>query len=561
MSHLRRLAAPLSVLVLLASATALIAAPAAAQSGVKVFVLTNGMENDEDREERWQMRVAVRAAGSCTPTGGVVEYSSPWLEAGSQVGVDLSVGECLFEISAVMREAGLRTDCWFTAQLSWVAADGTTPAPGTTPADDSVFTTSAPDDSQRLSVVRKPGSACAFPTQTGFYINAGDVVSPLPASAADADLLALALRAAEVSEFDVRVVPDYPSGSVPAGCNAGATLTVRGDGRRVYQSLDIVGGGCRFRASLVGAPAPFEVVEQPSLSFTDSDRIIDLGSLVRLPQARIAIIQDVRGSAGGGAVSYTINRTCGDADVDSAGAGTARSVLHTGRYTVHAPSAPDFGPAFTYPVAAASADSDDVVGCSVTVAIGDVPPGCVVDGELTRTLTWTKADPVRNFDFEFDVACGTEAVTPTTTQPVAEDDGDEDPAGTVAATGDVRIVARKLTNGKIEFGLQQQQDDESWGDRLSPARRFFPAAARTGRWLQSSPLTVALVSSPDDDGEDVTVRIVARRRSGGSVEFGLQQRAADGSWGERLLPARRFFPADAAVGRWLTSTPQTVRAG
>ena len=135
MSHHRRFAAALSVLVLLASAMTMIAAPAAAQSGVKVFVLVNDMTNDEDREEQWQMRIAIRPAGDCNPTAGEAEYSSPWLDTGVQVGVELSLDECIFEISAVMRQAGLRTDCWFTAQLMW------RPLSGTTPADNSVFTT------------------------------------------------------------------------------------------------------------------------------------------------------------------------------------------------------------------------------------------------------------------------------------------------------------------------------------------------------------------------------------------------------------------------------------
>ena len=56
------------------------------------------------------------------------------------------------------------------------------------------------------------------------------------------------------------------------------------------------------------------------------------------------------------------------------------------------------------------------------------------------------------------------------------------------------------------------------------------------------------------------VRIAARLLENGKVEFGLQQRGPDG-WGERILPTKNKFPADAEVGRWLRSTPVTITAG
>ena len=53
------------------------------------------------------------------------------------------------------------------------------------------------------------------------------------------------------------------------------------------------------------------------------------------------------------------------------------------------------------------------------------------------------------------------------------------------------------------------------------------------------------------------VRITARQLEDGRVEFALQQRV-DGEWGERQLPRSRYFPVNAAVGRWLNSTSLTV---
>ena len=56
----------------------------------------------------------------------------------------------------------------------------------------------------------------------------------------------------------------------------------------------------------------------------------------------------------------------------------------------------------------------------------------------------------------------------------------------------------------------------------------------------------------------IEVRIAVQRLADGRTEFGLQQREADGEWGERLVPPLRFVPATVAVGRWLSSTPLTV---
>ena len=109
-------------------------------------------------------------------------------------------------------------------------------------------------------------------------------------------------------------------------------------------------------------------------------------------------------------------------------------------------------------------------------------------------------------------------------------------------------MARKLANDRVEFGLQPRADNGAWAERLLPTKRFFPPTAAVDRWLASSPLTL--------DGD--TVRIVARKLANGRIEFGLQPRADNGAWAERLLPTKRFFPPTAAVDRWLASSPLSV---
>ena len=117
------------------------------------------------------------------------------------------------------------------------------------------------------------------------------------------------------------------------------------------------------------------------------------------------------------------------------------------------------------------------------------------------------------------------------------------------STVQVRIVARKLADSRIEFALQPTQPDGPWGDRLLPQNRYFPPDAPTGRWLVSSPLTVGAA----------TARIVARKLANGRIEFALQPAQPDGPWGDRLLPQNRYFPPDAPSRRWLVSSPLTLR--
>jgi len=133
-------------------------------------------------------------------------------------------------------------------------------------------------------------------------------------------------------------------------------------------------------------------------------------------------------------------------------------------------------------------------------------------------------------------------------------------AGQAADSGSdvVRIVARKLADDRLEFGIQQQTGSGSWGERLLPRLRFFSANATLDRWLQSSPLTVRVAASGGTPATDVAVRIVARQLANGKVEFALRKLLDDGTWGGTLLPRARMFPTTATVGSWLSSTPISV---
>ena len=72
---------------------------------------------------------------------------------------------------------------------------------------------------------------------------------------------------------------------------------------------------------------------------------------------------------------------------------------------------------------------------------------------------------------------------------------------------EVRIAARRLESGRIEFALRHLKPGAEWSARVLPRARFFPTSPRAGRWLVSSPLTVAvpeivLAEEPGSPGAD-----------------------------------------------------------
>ena len=106
-----------------------------------------------------------------------------------------------------------------------------------------------------------------------------------------------------------------------------------------------------------------------------------------------------------------------------------------------------------------------------------------------------------------------------------------------------RIVARRVADGRVEFGWQPEGSDE----RVLPSSRYFPTNARVDRWLNSSPVEV--------NGLEIG-RINARLRTDGRIEFAFTP--TDGG---RILPPGRYFPTSAAIDVWLRSTEIDVGGG
>lgn len=105
----------------------------------------------------------------------------------------------------------------------------------------------------------------------------------------------------------------------------------------------------------------------------------------------------------------------------------------------------------------------------------------------------------------------------------------------ISVSSSGRIVARRLADGRTEFGWQPEG-----GERVLPRLRYFPANGPVGRWLNSSDIEV--------DGA-VVGRISAHLSGDGRIEFAFTP-----AGGERILPRSRYLPANATADRWLRST-------
>ena len=67
---------------------------------------------------------------------------------------------------------------------------------------------------------------------------------------------------------------------------------------------------------------------------------------------------------------------------------------------------------------------------------------------------------------------------------------------------EVRITAMRLDDGRIEFALQEREG-EGWGERILPRGRFFPTTS-SGRWLNSTPITVGVVEGMEESAAPPT---------------------------------------------------------
>ena len=576
MKQFRYLTRGLVAVAVLATAVTVAASSAAAQQP-RVFTFTNTEPADSD----WEVRVSVDSFGGCGEAQGRGDDESGWLQAGAEWG-DLLDLECSYTITAVARNLDEQPGKICAAFMEW--SDGTDGRVTAGTAVDELRTRDAARGTNTdVRIEHNPTGSCDVGLKVTFILEPDDVVEPLPSTAIDSGLEARAERAVEVADFKIRVSPDDDTKN-RRGCNQLHRFTMSGgdDGEHELAFPGIpVGTDCTFIVTVESAPAPFEIVDVDGTTFrtgevgNDGRLDIDLSDLVTLPWGRIAIIQDVTASDNKGYVGYKVARACAGVDalpptivagggpgIFTLPGGQVVVSLLEGRFTVHSSNFANFGAGANYLAVARSTTSSAIDGCEVTVTIQHVPSGCTVSPSHVQSLTWHRSKTFDHYDFEFDIDCsggvGAPAVDVDLPPPPPGSERDSDPADldAVSDSADVRIIARRLSNGKIEFGLEQRQSNGSWADRQLPQARLFPVNAEVDRWLVSSPMTVSIAPA-GSLAADVRVRIIARLQEDGRVEFGLQQ-ADNGSWGDRELPSRRYFPIVATANRWLASSALTL---
>lgn len=104
--------------------------------------------------------------------------------------------------------------------------------------------------------------------------------------------------------------------------------------------------------------------------------------------------------------------------------------------------------------------------------------GCELRKEIAITTSLIKAA----YELEID---------PAEAQAIAEASDADCTALALAELGvEVRINARWLADGRVEFSLQYRISGGEWSDRMLPRARKLPTTVQVDRWLNSSPLSL-----------------------------------------------------------------------
>ena len=119
----------------------------------------------------------------------------------------------------------------------------------------------------------------------------------------------------------------------------------------------------------------------------------------------------------------------------------------------------------------------------------------------------------------------------------------------------VRIVARKLADGRVEFGLRKVLSDGTLSGNLLPRSRMFPTTAAVGSWLQSTPISVITTQPSSTTTTPTTTTPTTEISVGGWHSCGRRTDGSVACWGnngsgQSNLPSGQF--SGVAAGGWQT---------
>ena len=95
----------------------------------------------------------------------------------------------------------------------------------------------------------------------------------------------------------------------------------------------------------------------------------------------------------------------------------------------------------------------------------------------------------------------------------------------------VRIVARKLADGRVEFGLRKVLSDGTLSGNLLPRSRMFPTTAAVGSWLQSTPISVITTQPSSTTTTPTTTTPTTEISVGGWHSCGRRTDGSVACWG------------------------------
>ena len=111
----------------------------------------------------------------------------------------------------------------------------------------------------------------------------------------------------------------------------------------------------------------------------------------------------------------------------------------------------------------------------------------------------------------------------------------------------VAVTAKRLEDGRTQFAIFQS------GARIYLQSAYFPAEADVGKWLVSKEAQYGLYEP--EAALRIAARLVDDGRLEFGIQVRDDTIVGgDSEWSEVLLPRARYMPADARVGAWLTSS-------